>query len=109
MKRMKSKDQFINIVGTWGGEGDDAVTEYLKANDYVFKIQRGDKRGGPKWGDEELDAVQEKQVRLVVLGDGLYQQWSAEPGAVLVLGDGEDADMHFYDAKGLEDHFEDVV
>lgn len=109
MRRMKSKDQFLNIVGTWGGETEDNVIEYLKANDYVFKVQRGSKGRSPKWGDDELDAAQEKQVRLVILGDGLYEQWSAEPGMVLVIGEGKDATMNFYDPKGLEEHFEDVA
>lgn len=106
MKRMKVKDQFINIVGTWGGETEDAVIEYLKANDYVFKVQQGNKGPSLSWGDDELDAKQKEAKRLVVLGNGVYQQWSADPGAVLVLGD--DGEMHFFDGDYIDKNFVDA-
>lgn len=103
MKRMKTKDQFLNVVGTWDGTEAGPVIDYLTEKGYTFKVQVG---GNMKWGIEELDAEVDKRARLIVLGDGIYEQWTIEKDHVLTVDDVDN--LHVWDASGLGTHYEDI-
>lgn len=104
MKRMKTKDQFINVIGAWDGTGTGPVIDYLTEKGYTFKVQVG---GNMKFGIDEYDAEMDGRTRLVVLGDGVYEQWAIDKDSILAVDDADN--LHIHSAKELEFRFQDVA
>lgn len=122
MRIMKSKQYEIRVVGQWTGS-EDEVTRWLTENGYVWKIQVENAQQWTKrlaemesWDETEKAEYADRRVRLNVLGDGIYEQWTCEVGSYLVLrpsikdhGEQEgELVMMFYDADRISDGFEDA-
>lgn len=113
MKRMRRKDQFIDVVGVWDGSEDSDLLNWLTANRFVYQIQSEDEeqvgwRTKPRFGKQEPsegDEVPRKQ--LVVLGKSMHDETTLAPNvSVLVLGEG--GRVRAYDLDIIEDDYEDV-
>ncbi len=96
MKRMKRKEQFIDVIGTWTGEDGDEVTQWLDANGYKYAIQREDDEALAdrikqetaylaQANDTETKVEDEARVRLVIVGPRLWEQWNMDRGDVLTM------------------------
>lgn len=110
MKRMRRKDQFIDVIGVWDGT-DGEVTDWLTANGYVFQVQVEDAeqinwRTKPRLGKETPEEEMEPRKQLSILGKRLYDEITLHPGSTLVLV--EDSRVASYDKDVIDEQFEDL-
>lgn len=120
MRRMKSKQKLIQVVGEWTGV-EDEVTQWLTDNDYVWKIQTEDEtnrldriKQEQEYLDEsgKQDVVDaEARVRLVIVGSRLWEQWQLDKGESLCLREKKDGRESLFTTyqESLDSEFDEVV
>ena len=106
MKRMRRKDQFIDIVGEWDGTDTGEVALWLTEHGYVFGIQTEDEeqvgwRGKVAEEGEEI----KPRTQLVVIGKRMYDETQLAPGQTLVKFDGR---LAGFDTDRLNEDYEDI-
>lgn len=109
MKRMKRKDQFINVVGAWDGTEEGDLLNWLTDNRYVYQIQTEDVEQ-VTWRTKSRDLTeQDKEPRkqLVVLGKAMYEEITMYPNQSILVA-GETGRLIAYDLDVIEDEFEQV-